>query len=140
MLSPFTKSFAHASRAESPESAAYALDYFAGLRPRVLDWMGDIDVIVSPVMPEGPPPIDRWTPDSLWEEEQAGLRDYMNHTPLANVIGAPAMSVPLHWTPGGWPIGTQFQARPGDDRLLFELAFELEAARPWADRRPPISA
>ena len=102
--------------------------------------MDGIDVVLSPVLPEAPPAIDRWTPDSDWATEQASLRAFMNYVPLANVTGAPAMSVPLHWTPVGLPIGTQFQARPGHDRLLFELAFELERARPWADRWPPTAA
>ena len=140
VLSPFTMSFARASRGLPTDAADRARREFDGLGSRVVEWMEGVDAFVSPVLPEAPPPVDRWGPRSDWAEVQGAFRSYMNHTPLANVIGAPAMSVPLHWTPEGWPIGTQFQARPGDDRLLFELAFELEAARPWADRWPPLSA
>jgi amidase len=67
------------------------------------------------------------------------MRAFMNYTGLANATGAPAMSVPLHWTAEGLPLGSQLLARPGDDRLLLELAYDLERARPWKARWAPLS-
>ena len=60
-------------------------------------------------------------------------------TNLYNVTGQPAMSVPLFWNDGGLPIGTHFVTRFGDEATLFRLAAQLEKARPWAARRPPVA-
>nr|WP_069233623.1 MULTISPECIES: amidase family protein [unclassified Burkholderia] len=60
-------------------------------------------------------------------------------TELFNLTGQPAMSVPLYWTPRGLPVGVQFVARHGDDARLFALAHQLELARPWFDKRPPLA-
>ncbi len=55
-----------------------------------------------------------------------------------NQMGAPAMSVPLHWTDDDLPLGMMFGAGYGNERLLFQLAGQLERAAPWVDRRPPV--
>ncbi len=60
------------------------------------------------------------------------------NTMLFNQTGQPAMSVPLHWTAAGLPIGVQLSARFGDEATLFRLASQLEAARPWAGKKPPV--
>jgi len=52
----------------------------------------------------------------------------------------PAMSVPLSWNAAGLPIGVQFTAPFGDEATLFQLAAQLETARPWAQRLPPVVA
>lgn len=62
----------------------------------------------------------------------------MSYTPVENVAGNPAMSVPLYWTADNMPIGSHFSAARGNDRILFELAYQLENARPWANRKAPI--
>ena len=65
---------------------------------------------------------------------------FMPYTPLFNVTGQPAMSVPLCWNDEGLPIGMQFVGRYGDEATLFRLAGQLEQAKPWSERIPPICA
>jgi len=64
------------------------------------------------------------------------LVEYVAYTPIANVTGHPAMSVPLSWTRDGLPVGSHFTGRFGDEAMLFRLAAQLEQARPWAERWP----
>lgn len=66
------------------------------------------------------------------------LFDFIPYTPLANMSGHPAMSVPLEWNEEGLPIGMHFMGRFGDEATLFRLASQLEEAHPWFHRLPPL--
>ncbi|NWG46967.1 MAG: amidase [Alphaproteobacteria bacterium] len=97
------------------------------------------DVALSPTL--GKPPIElgkvALTPSDpdAYAQELAG---FMPFTSLHNATGAPAMSVPLAWNTDGLPVGLMFAGRIGDEATLFRLAAQLEKARPWADRHPPL--
>jgi amidase len=96
------------------------------------------DVVLSPVVSSGPPLLGDVGPLVPFDTVVPRLMEYVGYTPIHNIAGAPAMSVPLYWTEAGLPIGTMFAARAGNERTLFELAYELEAANPWAQRIPPV--
>jgi amidase len=74
--------------------------------------------------------IDQIARDSL---------QYVPFTQLANLTGTPAMSVPLHWTTDGLPLGVQFIAPVGGEGLLLQLAAQLERAQPWWDKLPALA-
>jgi amidase len=77
--------------------------------------------------------------DGMVERIAGENLQYVPYTQLANLTGTPAMSVPLHWTAEGLPLGVQFVARFGAEDRLLQLAHQLERAQPWAARRPPLA-
>ena len=99
------------------------------------------DVWLTPTLTE--PPVPLGTFDSPPENPLQGITraiDFAPFTPICNITGQPAMSMPLYWNSGGLPVGTHFIGRFGDEATLFRLAAQLESARPWAGRRPPVPA
>ena len=99
-----------------------------------------LDVVMSPVLAAPPPPLGFVGPEVPYDTLVQRLVEYVGSTPYHHVAGAPAMSVPLNWTDAGLPVGSMLSARRGNERTLFELAYQLEAAQPWAHRIPPIHA
>ena len=96
------------------------------------------DLILSPTLAAPPAPLERLSLNQPVAAYGAAFVAYCPFTAVYNQTGAPAMSVPLHWTADGLPVGVQFAARLGEEGLLLSLAAELERARPWAGRRPPL--
>jgi len=94
------------------------------------------DVILSPVLSRIPPTIGELGPTVPGDTLIESALSYIDYTPLYNGTGQPSMSVPLYWTEDGLPIGSQFSAGLGQEKTLLELAYELEQARPWANRWP----
>ncbi len=98
------------------------------------------EVLLTPVATRLPFRIGELAPDLPFDTHFERAIGYVGFTPIQNGAGTAAMSVPLHWSKSGLPIGSHFAARAGDERTLLELAFELEAAHPWAGRRPPTAS
>jgi amidase len=137
---PLTLAMAATAATLSPEQVAATLKLFETVTAAYDGWFAKYDVILSPVLATPPVAIGQITGALPLEVAFERCAKYADYTAVHNVVGAPAMSVPLHWTADGLPVGMQFAARLGQERTLFELAFELEQARPWADRRPPVFA
>lgn len=139
---PLTLELARRAGQVSAQTASEALARLEQVPGRYARWLADnrLDAVLSPVAAWETPLLGQLSstapPDQLIDR----LLDYVAFTPLHNVAGAPAMSVPLCQTREGLPLGMMFSAGVADDETLFRLAFELEQARPWADRMPPIRA
>ncbi len=98
------------------------------------------DLWLTPTL--GEPPVPLGTFDATPDDPMQGLfraASFVPFTPLCNVTGQPAMSVPLAWNREGLPVGVHFVGRFGDEATLFRLAAQLETACPWAARRPPLA-
>jgi len=107
----------------------------------VAGWFDDFAVLMVPTIPEPPFPLGR-----LAAGQGDGFLQLLDNGSLItftlpfNATGQPAISLPLGMSSEGLPIGVQFVAPFGREDVLFRLAAQLEAAAPWADRRPPVAA
>ncbi len=99
-----------------------------------------IDVLLTPCTGSPAVPIGDQAPTVAYETLYERIVTFAAFTAPMNVAGAASMSVPLSWSPSGLPIGAMFSGKRGDDGFLFELALQLEEARPWVNKRPRISA
>jgi amidase/6-aminohexanoate-cyclic-dimer hydrolase len=95
------------------------------------------DVILSPTLAKPPVRLGllSLSPESMTAFTKE-ISEFGPYTALYNVTGQPSMSVPLHWTGDGLPVGVMYSGRFGEDGLLFRLAGQLEKAKPWVNRRP----
>ncbi len=101
------------------------------LRRRTSKSLRDYDLLLMPTLADPPPPIGHLDPTADYEQIVDRLIDWVAFTPLQNVTGEPAISLPLAESADGLPIGMMFSARLGLDATLLELAYELEQARPF---------
>jgi amidase len=120
--------------------AARALELLS--RREVARWGRDFDVLVTPTSAILPPvagailEAQHAAPDQPVFDVVASV----SFTAFGNITGLPAVSLPLHWSDSGLPVGVQLVAGPWRDGPLLALAAQLEQARPWAQRRPPLQA
>jgi amidase/6-aminohexanoate-cyclic-dimer hydrolase len=133
--------FAERGRATTGQAFAAARRIFDQAATAYARRFEGFDVVLSPVLAEPPGPLGRLTLDQQDIGAYArAIGAFSPYTALHNQIGAPAMSVPLFWSGEGLPIGTMFAAPFGREDLLYSLAAQLEAERPWAQRLPTTLA
>lgn len=106
---------------------------------RMAEWWNSYDLLLTPTLGAPPPELGWFTAEGP-EQEEARIASFMPYTAQFNMTGQPAVSLPLHWTPGGLPVGVQLVAAYGREDLLVRVASQLEQAAPWNDRRPPVHA
>jgi len=141
LFEPLTWALREMGRQHSASAYLLALQDLQKVSRQVARFFLDYDVWLTPTL--GEPPVPLGTFDSPPETPLQGLfraAAFMPFTPICNITGQPGMSVPLYWNDDGLPVGSHFVGRFGDEAALFRLAAQLEQARPWASRRPPVSA
>jgi len=134
-----TWALAAQGRAVSAASYLLTVTLLQGIARKVAQFFVKYDVWLTPTLAEPPLPLGSFDPqpgNPLYGIQRATA--FVPFTPICNVTGQPAMSIPLFWNSEGLPIGAHFAGRFGDEATLFRLAAQLEAARPWAARRPKV--
>ncbi|WP_394840878.1 amidase [Pendulispora brunnea] len=138
-LEPFAWWTAENFLRRGPAALAEARTIFATAERTYLEATARYDVVLTPTLAVLPWRLGHFSSFVPGEELMRRMREAMGYTPIHNVVGCPAMSVPLHFTDGGIPVGAHFAAARGQDSTLLALAYELEQARPWAARHAPFS-
>jgi amidase len=100
-------------------------------------WWTGHDLLVTPTL-GAPPPELGWFTAAGPEHEGPRVASFIPYTAQFNMTGQPAVSLPLHWTPDGLPVGVQLVAAYGREDILIQLASQLEQAAPWADKHPAL--
>ena len=106
---------------------------------RMASWWNDHDLLLTPTL-GAPPPELGWFTAAGPEEEGSRIASFIPYTAQFNMTGQPAITLPLHWTASGLPVGVQLVAAYGREDLLVRVASQLEQAAPWRDRHPPVHA
>ena len=138
-LEPFTRALIQAHRRRPADALAAVQATFAEATARYLAVFDACDVVLTPTLAARPWPLGHLSPVLDHDELLRRTERLVGYTPIHNIAGCPAMSVPLHFPERGAPLGAHFAARPGAEATLLGLAYELEAARPWRDRWPAWS-
>jgi len=137
LMTALNRGLVESARTSSAADYARAVARLHAVARRTVAFWREVDIVVTPTLALPPVPIG-------WQESVEGtveqlLRNtvFTPFTAVANLTGLPAVSLPIHWSSVGVPIGVQAIGPPAGDALLLQLAAQVEAARPWADRRPP---
>jgi len=140
LMTPLNRELVESARKSSAADYARAVVQLQMVARRTVGFWSDVDVVLTPTLAMPPVPIG-------WQDAVDGaieqlLRntEFTPFTAIANLTGLPAMSLPLHWSEDGLPIGVQLIGPPAGDALLLSLAAQVEAAHPWAHRRPPLTS
>jgi amidase len=135
-LRPLTRELRGRGLALSAREAMTAMTALRLFSRRFVVATAGYDVLLAPVTTMTPRPLGWFDADGDGAADFERQKRYAAFTALFNVTGQPAVSVPLHWTADGLPVGTMLVGRPADEPTLLALSAQLEEARPWRDRHP----
>ncbi|MBA3841287.1 MAG: amidase [Actinobacteria bacterium] len=135
LLTPLNRALAATARETSSVTYAHAVGALQRAARRIVGFWSEVDVVLTPALAMLPVPIG-WVfePEDPWEQFLRGGQ-FTPFTPIVNVTGQPAASVPFGVV-DGLPVGVQLIGPPAGEAMLFRLAAQIEEAHPWAHLLP----
>jgi amidase len=141
-IEPLTRQMEEIAGSMSATDYVIALDYLRRISRTIIGYWSDRDIVLTPTLTE--PAIELGSLQPAEGEEPVTMllnsANWVPFTPVWNVTGQPAISLPLAESSGGLPIGVQLIGAPAAEETLISVAAQLEQANPWADRRPQVAA
>ncbi len=137
LLRPLTTWLTDRGRAVSGPEFGLAIGAMRRFAAGALTSLAPYDAVLTPTLAVPPLPVGAIRNDADPAADFEAQKAFTPWTSAWNVTGMPAVSLPLHWTPDGLPVGVMLAARPAEEELLLSLSAQVEAAAPWHDRRPP---
>jgi len=137
MLRPLTQYLRAKGQATSAAELIFAQAYLQAVTRVAVTVLGGYDAVLTPTLARPPVPVgyfEEVEPAENFERQKL----FTPFTAIYNMAGLPAVNVPLHWNAEGLPIGVMLAGRMGEEGTLISLSAQLEEARPWKDRHPPI--
>ena len=136
LLRPLTRWLTERGRAVSGPEFGLAIGEMRRLAAGALAVLAPYDAVLTPTLAAPPLPVGALRNDDDPAADFQAQKEFTPWTSAWNCTGMPAVSLPLHWTPEGLPVGVMLAARPAEEALLLALSAQVEAAAPWSDRRP----
>jgi amidase len=137
LLRPNTRYWRERGKAATAVELSQAMQFLEGTTRQIMTDLEAYDAFLTPTLALPPQPVEWFNESGDPAEDHHRELLFTPYTALYNMSGQPAASLPLHWNPGGLPIGVMLAGRPGQDGPLFSLCAQVEEAAPWSDRRPP---
>jgi amidase len=136
-IRPLTRWLSERGRAVSGPEFGLAIGSLRRHAAGALAALAPYDIVVTPTLASPPVLVGALRDDEDPSRDFELQKAFTPWTSAWNVTGMPAVSLPLHWTPDGLPVGVMLAARPAEEELLLGLAAQIERAQPWAHRRAP---
>jgi amidase len=137
LLRPLTRWLIERGRAVSGPEFGLAVGELRRVAATTLRALAPYDAVLTPTLAQPPLRIGEIRDDADPARDFANQKAFTPYTSPWNVTGMPAVSLPLHTTADGLPVGVMLAGRPGQDHRLLALAAQVEQAAPWRDRTPP---
>lgn len=137
LVRPLTRWLSEKGRAVSAPDFGLAIGAMRRYAAGALTALAPYDAVLTPTLATPPLLVGAIRDDADPVADFEAQKRFTPYTSAWNVTGMPAVSLPLHVTPDGLPVGVMLAARPAEEELLLALAAQVETAAPWHDRRPP---